>query len=313
MSPGTGPHRLPDRSAPPPMNTLLNRFVIAGALALGTLVAPLPAQSKEKASDTLSLTFGVYQTDKATVMYKMFTPVLEGIQDEMSRQLGRPVDIALTIFKSYDDGIQALVEGKVDLVHFGPASYVTAKERNPNIQLVAMEHEKGEKRSKGVIAVRTDSPIQKIEDLRGKRFAFGDKNSTVGRYLVQSLLIDNGIKGVDLASFKYLERHDQVAGAVELGDFEAGSVKASTFKKYEDKGTLRKVAEFDNITKPVVARAALDPSVFGAVQSALYAFADEAALKGLKISGFTSTSDAEYDFVREGIKKASAFSASVGN
>ncbi|MCY2961462.1 MAG: phosphate/phosphite/phosphonate ABC transporter substrate-binding protein [Planctomycetota bacterium] len=289
------------------------RLAALGALALGCLGAPTFAQAKDKSAETLSLTFGVYQTDKATVMYKMFTPVLEAIQDDMSHQLGRPVDIQLTIFKSYDDGIRALVDGQVDLVHFGPASYVTAKEKNPNIQLVAMEHEKGEKRFKGVIVVQKDSPIQTIEDLRGKRFAFGDKNSTIGRYLVQAQLVDHGIHAKDLASFKYMERHDQVAGAVELGDFEAGSVKASTFKKYADKGTLRKLAEFDNVTKPIVARAGFDPAFFTAVQTSFYGLKDEAALKELKISGFMPTSDAEYDFVREGMKKAAVFESVVGN
>lgn len=281
--------------------------------ALAPRATSAPAQSKEKAAETLSLTFGVYQTDKATVMYKMFTPVLEAIQDDMSVRLERPVDIALTIFKSYDDGIRALVEGRVDLVHFGPAPYIKAKEQNPAIQLVAMEHEKGEKRFKGVIVVKKDSALHSIEELRGKRFAFGDKNSTIGRYLVQAELVDHGIHAKDLASFKYLERHDQVASAVELGDFEAGSVKANTFKKYADKGTLRKLAEFENVTKPVVARAALEPAVFAAVQAAFFNLKDETALKDLKISGFMPTTDAEYDFVRDGMRKSASFESAVGN
>lgn len=286
----------------------------ACALALFGFAAPILAQStKDKGAEPLSLSFGVYQTDKATVMYKTFTPILESIQDSVSKELGRPVEFGLTIFKSYDDGIQALVDGKVDMVHFGPASYVTAKEKNPSIQLVAMEHEKGEKRFKGVIVVKTDSPFKTIEDLRGKRFAFGDRNSTVGRYLVQAQLVDNGIYARDLASFKYMERHDQVAGAVELGDFDAGSVKSSTFKKYADKGTLRKLAEFENVAKPVVARGGFDPAVLTAVQHAFYALKDEVILKDLKISGFMPTSDAEYDFVREGMKKSASFESAVGN
>jgi len=273
----------------------------------------LAQATKDKSNDTLSLSFGVYQTDKATVMYKTFTPILESIQDSVSKELGRPVDLGLTIFKSYDDGIQALVQGQVDLVHFGPASYVTAKEVNPNIQLVAMEHEKGAKRFKGVIVVKADSPFQTIDDLRGKRFAFGDRNSTIGRYLVQAQLVDHGIYGKDLASYKYMERHDQVAGAVEIGDFDAGSVKSNTFKKYADKGTLRKLAEFENVTKPVVARSGLDPAVLIAVQHAFYALKDEAILKDLKISGFMPTSDSEYDFVRDGMKKSARFESAVGN
>jgi phosphonate transport system substrate-binding protein len=293
------------------MNPHRLRLLVAGAAALLCLFTPLGAQGKPKSAETLSLTFGVYQTDKATVMYRMFTPLLESIQDDVSKRLERPVDIQLQIFKSYDDGISALVGGTVDFVHFGPAPYIRAKEQNPNVQLLAMEHENGEKRFKGVIVVAKNSPIRTIADLRGKRFAFGDKNSTIGRYLVQAELVSHGIYGKDLASFKYMERHDQVAGAVELGDFDAGSVKSGTFKKYEDKGTLRKLCDFDNVTKPVVARAGLDPQVFGALQKAFFALADEAVLKELKITGFLPTSDGEYDFVRRGMKKSEAFESAV--
>jgi phosphonate transport system substrate-binding protein len=293
------------------MQHTLVRTLALGALALGALSAPTRASTAT--ADTLSLTFGVYQTDKATVMYRAFTPILEGIQDDIADRLDRPVDIQLTIFKSYDDGIRALVDGQVDFVHFGPASYVLAKSRNPDLRLVAMEHENGEKRFKGIVAVAKDSPIRSIEDLRGKRFAFGDKNSTIGRYLVQAELVDRGIHASDLASFRYMERHDQVASAVELGDFDAGSIKASTFSKYAEKGTLRAIAEFDNVTKPIVARANLDASTFDAIQGAFYALEDPAALKELRISGFTSTSDDEYDFVRRGMKKSARFESAAGN
>jgi phosphonate transport system substrate-binding protein len=286
--------------------------VLLGALALA-FAAPR-AVAEDPTGKPLSLSFGVYQTDKATEMYKRFTPLLETLQDAVGKRLNRSTDIGLTIFKSYDDAIDALVDGKVDFVHFGPASYITAKARRPGIELLAMEHENGEKRFKGVIFVAKDSPIQTLEDLRGKRFAFGDKNSTIGRYLVQATLVDNNIFAKDIAGYPnltYLERHDQVASAVEHGDFDAGSVKFSTFKKSNEKNTLRQIATFDNVTKPLVAREGLDRAVFAAIQQSLFEFKDAAVLKDFKISGFMATSDDEYKFVREGMKKAEEFEKKI--
>jgi len=153
--------------------------------------APAPVQvsqtppPKAPPQKTLSLAFGVYQTDKATVMYRSFTPLIDALQTAMAQQLNRPVDIQLTIFRSYDDGIDALSKGTVDFVHFGPASYIVAKARNPGIELLAMESENGAKRFQGVVIVAKDSPIQNLQDLKGKTFAFGDPNSTIGRWLVQ--------------------------------------------------------------------------------------------------------------------------------
>jgi phosphonate transport system substrate-binding protein len=286
--------------------SLLAFLVLATAPITQVGTAPI-AQTDDPVAKPIHLNFGVYQTDKATEMYKRFTPFLEALQEDLSVRLSCPTDIELTIFKSYDDGIEALVAGRVDFVHFGPAPYVLAKAKRPGIEIVAIEHENGEKRFQGVIIVAKDSPIQKIEDLRGKSFAFGDKNSTIGRYLVQANLVDHGIFARDLGSFKYLERHDQVASAVEHRDYDAGSVKSSTFKKANEKGTLRALATFDNVTKPIVAREGIDPGVFGALQQTLYGFKDQAVLKELKISGFMAGADGDFQLVRDGMKKSEEF------
>ncbi|MBI5361759.1 MAG: phosphate/phosphite/phosphonate ABC transporter substrate-binding protein [Planctomycetes bacterium] len=277
--------------------------------------APTPSKpaTEDPQKTTLSLNFGVYQSDKATVMYKKLTPVLEYLQEDLERRIGRPVDLHLSIFKSYDEGIDALVKGQIDFVRFGPASYINAKGREPRLDLIAMEQENGEKRFRGVVIVRSDSPIQKLSDLKGKRFAFGDPNSTIGRYLIQAELVKAGIHASDLAGSKFLERHDKVAAAVEIGDFDAGAVATSTYEQANAKGTLRVIASFDNVTKPWVARAGFDPAVMAALRQSLLAIKDPAVLKELKVSGFVATSDEEYGFVREGMKVADEFEKRPGS
>jgi phosphonate transport system substrate-binding protein len=184
---------------------------------------------------------------------------------------------------------------------------VTAKVKQAGVELIAMETEGGDKIFKGVVIVRKDSPIKTLADLRGKKFAFGDQNSTIGRYLIQAELYKAGITSADLAAYKYLGRHDIVASAVELGDYDAGSVMQSAFEKANAKGNLRVLMEFDNVTKPWVARKGLDKAILGAIQSGLYAIKDPAVLKGLKISGFVPTSDGEYKLVRDGMQLAEKF------
>lgn len=287
------------------------KWIAVFAVIMSLFPADVSPTKMSRAEDPptpgVHLSFGVYQTDKATVMYKLFTPFLESLQEDISKRLNAPCDIELSIFKTYDDAIDALVSGRVDFVHFGPASYITAKERNPAIELLAMEHDHGQKTFQGVIIVARTSPIQTIEDLRGKRFAFGDKNSTIGRYLVQAELVAHGVHASDLPGHVYLERHDQVASAVEHGDFDAGSVKFSSFKKANVKNKLRVLATFDNVTKPVVARAGLDRATFTAIQEALFACKDEAYFKDQGITGFMAATDDDYSSVREGMKKADEF------
>jgi len=266
---------------------------------------PVPTGHDDKTP--LVLEFGVYQSDKATVMYKKLTPVLEWLQADLEPRVGRPVDVHLTIFKSYEDGMEALVQRKVDFTRFGPASYVLAKKRSPGINLVAMELEGGDKRFQGIIAVPQASTIQSLQELKGKKFAFGDQNSTIGRYLVQAELVKAGIHARDLASFKYLGRHDTVARAVELGDYDAGSIAVNTFEEARGAGKLRALATFDNVTKPWLAREGLDVATIAALHDSLLSLKDPAVLKELKITGFAEASDDEYALVREGMKRADEF------
>jgi len=282
------------------------------ALAALTLSALAAAPATNDTPITLS--FGVYPSDKATVMYKQFTPVLEHLTADIEKRTGRPADIQLTIFPSYDAGIDALVHGTVDFVRFGPAPYITAKARQPGLELIAMETEGGDTTFKGVIIVRKDSPYRTLADLRGHSFAFGDPNSTIGRYLAQAELRRAGLFATDLSSYKYLNRHDTVAKAVEIGDFDAGSVKIETFNKANANNTLRVLASFDNVTKPWVARKGLDRSIRETIAASLFALKDESALKELKVSGFIPTTDESYQPTRDGMKAAEEFeNPSIGN
>lgn len=282
------------------------------SLILAALLAILPPTNTpdRKAGDdkpTLQLDFGVYQSDKASVMYRKLSPVLEWMQNDLEQRTKRSVDIRLTIFKTYDDGIESLSKGKTDFVRFGPASYISAQKVNDKIELIAMELENGQKRFQGVIAVKSDSPLQELADLKGRKFAFGDQNSTIGRYLAQAELVKAHVYAGDLASFEYLGRHDLVASRVALGDFDAGSLAAGTFEESRAAGKLRALCTFENVTKPWIARAGLDPAVVSALRESLLSLKDPAVLKELKISGFAATSDAEYALVREGMKHADEF------
>jgi phosphonate transport system substrate-binding protein len=255
----------------------------------------------------IHLSFGVYQSDKATVMYRKFLPVLESLQEKMETSLGQAVDIELKIFKGYAEANDDLVDGKVDFVRFGPASYALAKERNEAIQLIAMEGKKGKKYFRGLIVVRTDSTIKILKDLKGKRFAFGNEKSTIGRYLAQAELVRAGLHADDLSGHQYLGRHDMVFKAVELGDFDAGALKESTFKRLNKKASLRIIKPFNNVTKPWIARAGLSTQIVKAIRQGLTAIDDKGILKVFKASGFLPTTDQEYTFVREGMLLAKEF------
>ena len=134
------------------------------------------------------LSFGVYTHIRSTEMLHKMAPLQAYLQKALAGR-GVRAAVSLRIFPSYTSAIDALAQGQVDFVRYGPVSYVLAKERNPNIRLLAMESNGGSKSFNGVISVPRDSPIQTAAELRGKRIAFGDRRSTTGRYLAQAALL----------------------------------------------------------------------------------------------------------------------------
>jgi len=263
---------------------------------------PVPAYAETK------LTFGVYTSDKPSTMVKKFRPVLNALERSLSTQLGETVSIRLQVASSYEKGINQLATGAVDFSRLGPASYILAKDKNPMIELLAMEAVKGKKHFKGVIAVHKDNNIKAITDLKGKRFAFGNERSTIGRYLSQQYLLENGVHANDLLAYEYLGRHDKVGAAVAANLFDAGALKEGTFKKMLKKSApLRELASFNNVTKPWIARADLDEKLFSALQDSLLKMNNKAVLKVLKKSGFLKGTDDDYVVIRKAMKNNSQF------
>jgi phosphonate transport system substrate-binding protein len=261
------------------------------------LIAPVNAET---------ITFGVYTSDKPTAMYRKFKPILDYLENRLGRD-GLNVSIKIKIYPSYSAALDAIVNGDVDFARFGPASYVLARERNRDIRLLAMEHKKHQKRFYGIFIVPESSSITSLEEIKGKSFAFGDKNSTIGRYLSQAELVKAGVHAKDLKSYEYLGRHDKVALAVAAGNYDAGVVKENTYKKYAASKGLKKIARFPNVTKPWVVQAGFDEKLFGVLQQALWELKDKTILKNLKQDGFLPADDNDYEFVRNGMQRSKDF------
>lgn len=299
-----------------PPTTRAFRKLFSWALALLTSVAVPDARSSET-EPSLKLTFGVYASDKPTTMYRQFKPAALYLEEYLASALSVTVRIKLRIFRSYDSARQALVDGQVDFVRFGPASYILAediaRERGQELNLVAVEADGGDYRFDGVIFTRADTGINALSDLKGKRFAFGDPTSTIGRYLSQARLVEAGIHASDL-QYEYLERHDLVVTAVLAGKFDAGAAKEGTFAKFKDQG-LKELCRFENVSKPWIARSGLDQTTINALRSGLLGLSDKNVLKAIdsKATGFGAPGvdgapdAAGYDFVRKGMEAAKKF------
>ena len=282
-------------------NSSIRLLALTLAVVFGTLT---PGQTKAD----IELTFGLYTSDKASVMIKKFRKILNTIEVALSNRLGEPVNIKTRVAKSYEQGVINLTSGKVDFSRFGAVSYVLAKQQQDGITILAVENSKGTKVFHGHIVVHRESRIEKLTELRGVKFGFGNKRSTIGRYLSQKVLLDAGIIASDLSEYDYLDRHDKVGAAVAAKQYEAGAIKSGTFQKMLKKGAaLRAIATFDVVTKPWIANHLMEQRVLLALQQTLYSITDPEVLNSIKKQGFLPGNDADYHPIRQAIEQNPIF------
>ena len=284
---------------------MVNNYFFHKIILIFSLVFLSPLQAVTAQTDKV-LTFGVYEYLRSHELYRKFGPLRDYIQKELNAQ-GWNVTIQAKVYPSYEAAIDALVNRQIDFTRFGPVSYVISKDKNPGIQLLAMEDNFGKKYFEGVIFVKHDSPIQTLADVKGKKIAFGSQHSTTGRYLPQMVLKKAGITGADLAGYDYLGRHDAVALSVYNGDHHVGAVNENTFKKYKDLFGLRSISTFPSVTKPWIAREGMDVNLFKALQKVLLELKDKKLLKIIKRSGLIIAEDSQYNQIREGMSAGSYF------
>jgi len=276
-------------------------------LGLGLLVSSLMASAPSAIAQELPkvLVMGTYASELPSEELEKLEPLREGLEKRLAA-IGFPVKIEIVIFPSYEEAVLQVARNKVDFARMGPANYVLVKRHNSGLKLLAMETKGGAKQLTGYISVPENSSVRKIQDLRGKRIAFGEQNSTTGRYFPQAALVDAGIFASDLAGYRYLGRHDKALSVLAAGSFDAASSNEVSFEKY---GVVRKYRIIHTMKSPAhawIARSDLSAQVVEKLRQAMLA-TTSAELSGLKRDGMAAGSDSEYDQVRQAMKTALRF------
>lgn len=105
----------------------------------------------------------------------------------------------LSFISNNNTVVDRLGTGKVQFAAIGADTYIQAHTRYGIIPLVRGLNAQGRAEYRAVIIVAPDSPTRKIEELRGKRFAFGSVTSTQGHLIPRIMLSEHGISLDDLA------------------------------------------------------------------------------------------------------------------
>ena len=175
-------------------------------LATGLLLSPnAPATAVE------TLIFGTYAFEKPTTTVSKLRPILNLLEIELTKRLGRDIKIRMKVAPTYREAIKDIIKGRVDFGRYGQAAYVFAKAANKRLKIITVEGDHKKKTFRSVIVVHKGSDIRVPQDLVGRSFAFGNEYSTTGRYFPQAFLARHGVTANKISRFSYLGRHDRVA------------------------------------------------------------------------------------------------------
>lgn len=174
----------------------------------------------------------------------------ECLKNYTEEALGVPVKLFTPA--DYDGVIQGLVGGTIDMAWLGASAYAKTFLTDPEAVEVALVKTNldGSYAYHSIGFARKDSGITSLADMKGKKFGFGDPNSTSG-YLIPSVEIPQAV-GASMKDGDYFGQvvftggHEQTIVAVVNGDVDAGVTWADGQGEWEDgynSGALRKAVD----------------------------------------------------------------------
>jgi len=242
--------------------------------------------------------FGSVAMDIPAVMYKRLSPLTE----YLSQVLDQPVSLKLS--PNMPAAIDDTANGRVELAYLTPVAYLKAHAKG-DARLVVKTVTNGKGSFRLMIVVKQDSPIKSLQDLVGKRFAFGDKAALLQRAVV----VGSGMPLEQLGEYKFIGHYDNIVRAVMNGDFDAGILKDTMAYKWNGKGIRILYSSPELPPYNITASKNVDDALLARLREAFLSLDEKnpahvPIIKAVdkKYDGFAPTSDAEYDIVRELIK-----------
>jgi phosphonate transport system substrate-binding protein len=226
--------------------------------------------------------------------------------EELSAHLGRR--IILVGARDYADITELLADGKIDMATISPVPYLLARKRNPGITMILTElswnadHSAKHDYYLGhILALKTRGDLKRVEDLKGKRFAFVARESTSGFVVPKNMLARKGIDWqTQFAQTFFLGSHPRVTDALVEGSVDGAATwdfnLAHAVAKHGD--VFKSLLDSDKIPNLGIA---VHPSVSAAqrriIQQTLTRI-DPEKLNGVSAAGYVIRPAESYERIR---------------
>lgn len=156
---------------------------------------------------------------------KDFQPIFTAIE----QTTGLKFD--LKVGQSYSAVVEAMCSGAADIAWYGAVTYLQAKGRGC-AELLALAVRNGESVYYSGIFARNDANINSMQDLKGKRIALGDVNSTSSFNIPVAMMLSANMNPArDAGVINMAGSHANVLKALAEGLVDAGGASFDSYEK----------------------------------------------------------------------------------
>ncbi len=269
-------------------------------LALIPLCAGLLFSSYQAVAD---INMGIFPRRPVAATHKAFKPLAE----KLSIELGEKVNLIVPKnFAAFWDGVS---QNKFDLVHYNQFHYIKSHKEH-NYRVIACNEEFGSTRIAGALAVRNDSGINSIEDLKGKTILFGGGKKAMGSYIAPTSILKKAglVEGTDYQVKFAKNPPSAVIGVFNKAADASGTgnviLKIQGVKKKIDTSQMKIIAQSDEfIHLPWAVKGDMPEEKVEKIQTFMISLKDspegQKILKSAKVNAFQPVTDKDYMKVRE--------------
>lgn len=240
-------------------------------------------------ADDRTLVFGIVPQQSASRLARMWGPLLA----RLSNDLG--VKIRFSTTKDIPTFEACLASRAYDFVYMNPVHYTIFSEV-AGYEALARQ---SDKKLRGLIVVRKDSPIETLDDLDGATIAFPSPGAFGASVVPRAEMRGRGIEFTP----NYVNSHDSVYRAVVAGLVPAGGGVLRTFNAIspELRDQLRVIYRTAKYTPhAIAARDGLPEGMGAALQAALQEITNSSPelAAGVGMNGFEMAFDQDWNDVR---------------
>ncbi len=237
----------------------------------------------------------------------------QAVADYLKKETG--IDVKPQVLTSYAGVIEGMTSKNIDIGWVGATAYVVAHEKN-GAEPMTKSVRNGVPAYPSIIIARTDKNINELKDLKGKRFMFGDPDSTSSNIWPRYYLKQNGIDPErDFARVSSNSSQTNIALAVCNGTVDAGAM-------FDDARTIvvSRCRDVMTVTKklftapelipgdPQMIRKGLNSGQKDKIRKAFVKMGQDASMKDtlgklFQIESLVPAQDSDYGKVREYIKQ----------